>query len=62
MFARKIENLIKAQLEFDKANNDCDSSWGYYGQDYQDSLEKAEQEVENYLIELIKTIIKESAE
>ncbi len=38
---RSLCRALRAQKEYDKAFGDCESSWGYYGQSYQDELDSA---------------------
>ena len=42
-FIDALMNLIEVKTERDKALNDCDSSWGYYGFHEEETLKAAKE-------------------
>ncbi len=45
-FLDALDAYMEAKAERDKAKSDCDSSWGYYGHDCEEKLEKARERFE----------------
>ena len=54
---RALERFLEAKTEYDKAFNDCEGTWGYYGQYYEEQLEKAEKAFSDAFVSAVESVI-----